>query len=81
MQFLLSILPDLVSIGLNIYCLPCIAYNTFCIPILNGLSCFELVFGRKPSMLIDLETDPNIKVSGTNKENYELQEGYIIYRN
>ena len=29
---------------------------------------YELVFRRKPKLLLDLETDPDIKVSGTNKE-------------
>ena len=47
-------------------------YSTICSPNLNGLSPYELVFGRKPRVLIVLETDPNVKASGTCKEYYEL---------
>ena len=31
-----------------------------------------MIFGRKPRMLIDRETGPNVKVSGVYKEYYEL---------
>ena len=48
------------------------SYNTFCSPNLHGLSPFELVFGRKPKMLIDVEIDLNIKVFVSYKEYYEL---------
>ena len=30
------------------------------------------MFGRKPKLLLDLETDPNIKISGRYKECYTL---------
>ena len=33
---------------------------------------YELVFGRKPKLLLDLETDPDMRVSGTYRE-YFLQ--------
>ena len=33
---------------------------------------YELVFGRKPKMLLDFETDPDIKVSGTFTDYYQL---------
>ena len=46
-------------------------YNTFCSPNLNRFSPYELVIGRKPKLLIDLKTDPNVKASGTFKEYYE----------
>ena len=42
-----------------------LAYNTFKFPNLANYSPYELVFGRKPKLLLDLETDPDIKVSGT----------------
>ena len=31
----------------------------------------ELVFGRKPKLLLDLEMDPDIKVSGTYREYFK----------
>ena len=44
------------------------AYNTFNTPNLGNYSLYELTFGRKPKPLIDLESNPDIKVSGTFKE-------------
>ena len=46
------------------------AYNTFNSPNLANHSPYELVFGRKPKLLLDLETDPNIKIVETFKEYY-----------
>ena len=43
------------------------SYNTFCSPNQNGFSPYKLVFGRKPKLITNLETDPNVKVSGTFK--------------
>ena len=56
-------------------CLPLatLAYNTFNSPNLANYSPYELVFGRKPKILLDLETDPNIKVSGIFTDYYTLQ--------
>ena len=48
------------------------AHNTFNSPNLANHSPYELVFGRKPKLLLDLETDPYIKVAGTFKEYYTL---------
>ena len=39
-----------------------LAYNTFNSPNLANYSLYELLFGRKPKILLDLETDPDIKV-------------------
>ena len=33
---------------------------------------YELVFLGKPKLLLDLETDPDIKISGTYREYYML---------
>ena len=41
------------------------AYNTFNTPNLANYSPYELVFGRKPKRLLNLDTMPDIKVSGT----------------
>ena len=55
------------------------AYNTFNIPNLGNCSPYELTFGRKPKVLIDLESNPDIKVSRTFKEHYELLNKRIKY--
>ena len=44
------------------------AHNTFDSPNLGNHSPYELVFGRKPKLLLDLETDPDVRVSGTHRE-------------
>ena len=41
---------------------------TFKSPNLANHSPYELVFGRKPKLLLDLETDPDVRVSGTHRE-------------
>ena len=40
---------------------------------------YELVFGRKPEILLDLETDPDIKVSGSFKAYYSLLDKRLRY--
>ena len=50
------------------------AHNTFNSPSLANHSPYKLVYGRKPNLLLDLETDPDIKVLGTYKE-YFIQLG------
>ena len=47
-------------------------YNTFNSPNLFNYSPYELVFGRKPKLLINVDTDPDVKVVGTFKEYYTL---------
>ena len=46
---------------------------------LGNYSPYELTFGRKPKMLIDLESNPDIKVSRIFKEYYELLNKRIKY--
>ena len=46
------------------------AYNTFNSPNLCNHSPYELVFRRKPKIFLDLETDPDIKVTGTYNDYY-----------
>ena len=48
-------------------------------PNLSNYSPYELVFGRKPKLLLDLETDPDIKVLGMYKEYYERLEKRLRY--
>ena len=45
-------------------------YNTFNTPNLANQSPYKLVFGRKPKLLLDFETDADIKISGAYKEYY-----------
>ena len=47
------------------------AYNTFNTPNLGNCSPYELTYSRKPRPLFNLDSNPNIKVSGTFKEYYE----------
>ena len=43
------------------------AYHTFNTPNFGSYSPYELTFGRKPKTLIDLESNPDIKVSKVSK--------------
>ena len=56
-----------------------LVYNTFNTPNLANHSSYELVFGRKPKLLLDLETNPDIKVSGMFKGNYTLLNKRLQY--
>ena len=56
-----------------------LAYNTFNSPNLGNYSPYELVFSRKPKVLLVLETDPDIKVSGTFKDYYMLLNKRLKY--
>ena len=47
-------------------------YNTFNTSNIANYSPYELVFGRKPRLLLNLETMPDIKVSRTFKDYYNL---------
>ena len=55
------------------------AYNTFNSPNLANYSPYELVFGRKPKILLDHETDPDIKVSGMFEDYYTLLNKRLKY--
>ena len=49
-----------------------LAHNMFNSPNLASHFPYKLVFGRKPKLLLDLETDPDIKVLGTFREYFTL---------
>ena len=55
------------------------AYNTFNTPNIANYSPYELVFSRKPKLLLDLETTADIKVSGTFKDYYNLLNKRLQY--
>ena len=48
-------------------------------PNLANHSPYKLVFGRKPKLLLDLETDPDIKVSGTYREYFTQLDKRLEY--
>ena len=54
-------------------------YNMFNTPNLANYSLYELVFGRKPKILLNLETTPDIKVSGSFKEYHNLLNKRLKY--
>ena len=56
-----------------------LAYNTFNTPNVANYSPYELAFSRKPRLLLDLETNPDIKVSGTFKDYYTLLNKRLQY--
>ena len=56
-----------------------LAYTTFNSPNLGNYSPYELLFSRKPKVLLDFETDPDIKVSGTYKDCYTLLNKRLKY--
>ena len=55
------------------------AYNIFHTPNLGNYSPYELVFRRKPRILINIETDPDIKVSGIFKDYHTLLTKRLYY--
>ena len=55
------------------------AHNIYNSLNLSNYSQYELVFGRKLKLLLDLETDPDIKVSATYKEYYGRLEKRLKY--
>ena len=58
------------------------AYNTFNLSNIANYSPYELVFSRKPKLLLNLEITPDIKVLGTFKDYYALlKKGFDIYIN
>ena len=54
-------------------------YNTFNTRNLANFSPYEFVFRRKPKLLLNLETTPDIKVSGTFKDYYNLLNKRLQY--
>ena len=56
-----------------------LAHNIYNSPNLSNHSPYELVFGRKPKLLLDLETNPDIKVAATYKEYYERLKQRLKY--
>ena len=55
------------------------AYNTFNTLNLAKYCLYELVFSRKPKLLLNVDTMPDIKVSGTFKDYYNLLHKRLQY--
>ena len=72
-------LTNLDEIWTKYLALATFTYNTFNTPNLENYSPYKLTFGRKPRPLICLESNPDIKVSRTFKEYYELLNKRIKY--
>ena len=76
------ILTHLTGLGKDwhVYAKPCmLTYNSYATPNLDGLSPFELVFGRKPKIVPILEITPHIPVTGTFKDAYEILNKKLKY--
>ena len=55
------------------------AYNPFNSPNLGNYSPYELTYGRKPKLLLNVETNPDIKVSRNFREYYDSLNKRIRY--
>ena len=55
------------------------AYNMFNTPNLGNYSPYELTFGKKTKLLLNIESNPDIKVSRNVREYYELLNKRIKY--
>ena len=55
------------------------AYNMFNTQNLGNYSSYELTYGRKPRPLLNLDSNPDIKVSRIFKEYYELLNKRLKY--
>ena len=55
------------------------AYNTFNSPNLGNYSPYELTFSRKPKLLLNIDTNPDVKVSRNVREYYEFLNKRIKY--
>ena len=55
------------------------AYNIFHTPNLGNYSPYKLIFRRRPKILINIETDLDIKVSGTYKDYHTLLNKRLDY--
>ena len=72
-------LTNLGQMWLKYLSLSTFAYNMFNTPNLANYSPYELVFGRKPKILFNIETTLDVKISGSFKEYYKLLNKRIKY--
>ena len=55
------------------------AYNTFYSPNIGNYSPYQLTFGRKPKLLLNVDSNPDLKVSRNFKEYYDFLNKRIKY--
>ena len=75
-KYILCIINEVTNYLITVPIFQAGSFNT---PNLGNYSPYELTFGRKPKVLINLESNPDIKVSETFKEYYELLNKRIQY--
>ena len=56
-----------------------LVYNSYASTNLSDFSPFELVFGRKANICPELEIKPQIPITGTHKEAFELLQKRLLY--
>ena len=76
---LMKHLTNLGQMWLKYLSLATFAYNTFNSLNVVNYSPYELAFGRKPKILLNLDTTPDIKVSGIFKDYHELLNKRLKY--
>ena len=72
-------LPSLGQMWTKYLSLATFAYNTFNTPNLGNYSPYELTFSRKPKIMLNIESNPDIKGAKTFKEYCELLNKRIKY--
>ena len=76
------LMKHLSGLGLDwdIYCKPAmLVYNSYASTNLADFSPFELVFGRKANICPELEIKPQIPITGTHKQAFELLQKRLLY--
>ena len=76
------LMKHLTGLGLdwNIYCKPAmLVYNSYASPNLADFSPFELVFGRKANICPEFEFKPQVPITGTHKQAYEILQKKLRY--
>ena len=64
----------------NIYCKPAmLVYNSYASPNLADFSPFELVFGRKANICPEFEFKPQVPITGTHKQAFEILQKKLRY--
>ena len=76
------LMKHLTGLGLdwNIYCKPAmLVYNSYASPNLADFSPFELVFGRKANICPEFEFKPQVPITGTHKQAFEILQKKLRY--